>query len=83
MSWWWHAGGVWYFYAAPVEGTPGSVSDITVEGEATGKPSPAPEEPHKVFNYRPGDRNGVAYETIEDCSQARQQDGGVGVCVVR
>ena len=83
LGWWWDVGGVWYFYAEPVEGPPNSVSDIEVEDEGTAEPAPPPEEPHQAFYYRPGDLKGTAYQTIEECSQARQQAGDVGVCVLK
>jgi hypothetical protein len=48
---------------------------------ATAEPTPPPQEPHHTFYYPPGDNEGVPYETTEECSQVRQRDGNVGVCV--
>jgi hypothetical protein len=86
FGWWWDVGGVWYFYPEPIEGPPAYVSDIEVAGEpdeTTADPAPAPKEPRQVFYYGPGDLKGIAYQTIEQCSQARQQAGDVGVCVMK
>ena len=58
-------------------------SDIDVVKEPTAEPAPPPEEPHRAFYYRPGDFDGVPYETMGECSQARQQAGNVGVCVMK
>ena len=82
FGWWWDVGGVWYYYPEPIEGPPDYVSDIDVVDEATAAPPP-PNEPHYAFYYRPGDLLGTRYQTIEECSQARQQAGDVGVCVMK
>jgi hypothetical protein len=83
FGWWWDVGGVWYFYPEPIEGPPAYVSDIEVADDATVDPAPPPQQPHYAFYYRPGDLKGIAYQTIEDCSQARQQAGNIGVCVMK
>ena len=36
-----------------------------------------------AFYHRPGDPNGVPFDTIEECTNARQQAGNVGVCIVK
>ena len=82
FGWWWDVSGVWYYYPEPIEGPPDYVSDIEVVDEATAAPPP-PNEPHYAFYYRPGDLLGTRYQTIEECSQARQQAGNVGVCVMK
>ena len=49
-----------------------------------GAPSaPPPETPHRAFYYRPGDLKGVPYDTIEECTKARQKAGDVGICVMK
>jgi hypothetical protein len=83
FGWWWDVGGFWYFYSEPKEGPPTYVSDVEVADEATSVPPPQPEEPHHSFYYRPGDLKGVPYDTIEECTVARQQAGNVGVCVMK
>ena len=83
FGWWWDVGGVWYFYPEPIEGPPDYVSDIEVADDATAANPPPPEEAQHAFYYRPGDLKGVPYDTIEECTQARQQAGEVGVCVIK
>jgi hypothetical protein len=79
-GWWWHVGGVWYFYPEPFEGPPDYVSDISVVDEPTA--APPPKEPRHAVYYRPGDIIGTGYyQTLKECWQARQQAGDVGVCV--
>ena len=82
-GWWWDVGGLWYFYPQQIEGPPDYVSDIEVEDEATGAPPPSapPKEARHTFYYRPGDLKGVPYNMFEECSQARQEAGDIGVCV--
>ena len=46
-------------------------------------PSAPPETPHRAFYYRPGDLKGVPYDTIEECTKARQKAGDVGICVMK
>jgi clan AA aspartic protease (TIGR02281 family) len=36
-----------------------------------------------AFYYRPGDPNGVPFDTIEECTNAIQLAGNVGVCIVK
>jgi hypothetical protein len=83
FGWWWDVGGIWYFYPEPIEGPPDYVSDIEVADEAAAAPPPPPEEPRQTFYYRPGDLKGIPYDTIEECTKARQQAGDVGVCVMK
>jgi hypothetical protein len=83
FGWWWDVGGIWYFYPEPIEGPPDYVSDIEVADEAAAVPPPPPEEPHQTFYYRPGDLKGIPYDTIEECTKARQLAGDVGVCVMK
>ena len=88
FGWWWDVGGVWYFYPEPIEGPPAYVSDTEVADEASGNlttavPQPPPAKPHQAFYYHPGDLKGVTYDTIEECTTARQQAGDVGVCVMK
>jgi endonuclease YncB( thermonuclease family) len=44
---------------------------------------PPPREPLHAMYYRPGEFRGTRYRTIEECSQARQRAGNVGVCVLK
>jgi hypothetical protein len=37
----------------------------------------------RVFFYRPGAKNGVAYDTLEKCGEAYDRAGKVGVCVMK
>ena len=46
-------------------------------------PPPPPQRPKHAFYYHPGDLRGVPYNTIEDCTKARQRAGDVGVCVYK
>ena len=56
-------------------------------GQKTAASLPSPrEEPeisHHTFYYRPGDIEGVPYDSIVECSRARQQAGNVGICVMK
>jgi hypothetical protein len=87
-GWWWVVGGMWYFYPElsnePPQEPPTYVSDIQVEG--AGQPitptPPPPEKPHHTFYYRPGDLQGVPYDTLEECT-AIQKRAGNGVCIVK
>jgi hypothetical protein len=72
-------GGFWYFYPQQTEGPPEHVSDVEVADDTTEAP-PSPQQPQRAFYYRPGDLKGVPYDTIEECTQAMQQAGNVGVC---
>jgi hypothetical protein len=83
FGWWWDVGGIWYFYPEAIEGPPAYVSDIESDEEADAAPTPSPQEPRHTFYYRPGDIKGVPYDTIEECSQASEREGGVGVCVMK
>ena len=76
-------GGIWYFYPEQIEGPPDYVSDIEVADDGTAAYPPPPEEPQHAFYYPPGDLKGVPYDTIEECTKARQQAGDVGVCVIK
>jgi hypothetical protein len=80
FGWWWDVGGVWYYYPEAIEGPPDYVSDIEAVDEET---TPPPSEPHYTFYYRPGDLLGTRYQTFEECSQARQQAGDIGICVIK
>ena len=80
FGWWWDVGGVWYYYPEEIEGPPDYVSDIEAVDEET---TPPPSEPHYTFYYRPGDFLGTRYQTFEECSQARQQAGDIGICVIK
>ena len=51
------------------------------EGAATDLP--LAQASHHAFYYRPGDIKGVPYQTIEECWQARENAGKVGVCVLK
>jgi len=46
-------------------------------------PPPPPQRPKHAFYYHPGDLRGVPYNTIEDCTKARQRAGDVGVFVYK
>ena len=37
--------------------------------------APPPQQPKHAFYYRPGDLKGVPYDTIEECTKARQRAG--------
>jgi hypothetical protein len=82
-GWWWDVGGAWYFYPEPIEGPPTYISDTEVADETTAEPALAPQASHHAFYYRTGDIKGVPYETIEECWQAMQMAGNVGVCVLK
>jgi hypothetical protein len=43
--------------------------------------NPLPRSSSQAFYYRPGDFNGVPYETLEGCENARQRAGNVGICI--
>jgi endonuclease YncB( thermonuclease family) len=48
------------------------------------KPSPPqPKQPKQVFYYRPGDRLGTPYRTLDECERARQRAGNIGVCMMK
>ena len=84
FGWWWDVGGVWYFYPEPIEGPPAYISDTEVADDTTSVPQqPLAETKHYTFYYRPGDLKGVPYDTVEECTNARQQAGNVGTCVLK
>lgn len=43
--------------------------------------NPSPRSSSQAFYYRPGDLNGVPYDTMKGCENARQRAGNVGVCI--
>ena len=43
--------------------------------------NPSPHSSSQAFFYRPGDFNGVPYDTLEGCENARQRAGNVGICI--
>jgi len=45
--------------------------------------APPPQQPKHAFYYHPGDLKGVPYDTIEQCTKARQRAGDVGVCMYK
>lgn len=92
FGWWWDVGGVWYLYSEPTEGAPSYVSDVEAQNQttttqsspSTTQPSSTPEVPeetHFSVYYRPGDLDGVKYQTLEECWAAMKQAGNVGICV--
>ena len=84
FGWWWDVGGIWYFYSEPIEGPPTYISDTEVADDTTSVPQqPLAESKHHAFYYHPGDLIGVPYDTIEECTNARQQAGSVGICVLK
>src|SRR5262245_44913737 len=74
----------------PIEGPP-TVTGRTVRPQTSGgaevkndtTATPPPRQPKHSFYYRPGDLKGVPYDTMEDCTKARQRAGDVGVCVTK
>ena len=82
LGWWWDVGGVWYFYPDPIDGPPDYVSDVAVTDETVLPPQPA-KPPPQTFYYSPGSMTGTGYPTVEECRQAREAAGGVGVCVMK
>ena len=84
FGWWWDVGGIWYFYPGPIEGPPTYISDTEVADDTTSVPQqPLAESKHYAFYYHPGDLKGIPYDTIEGCTNARQQAGNVGICVLK
>jgi hypothetical protein len=85
FGWWWDVGGIWYLYPEQIEGPPDYVSDIEAGDEKSAAPAspPPPDEPRYAIYYRPGDFLGTRYQTLEECWQARQQAGDVGICVMK
>jgi len=85
FGWWWDVGGYWYFYGEQTEGPPDYISDVEVAvgDDATAVPPPPPPQPKHAFYYHPGDIKGVPYDTIVECTKAREQAGDVGVCVYK
>jgi hypothetical protein len=61
---------------------PRTFSGREVADDATAAPPP-PQQPKHAFYYHPGDLKGVRYNTIEECTKARQRGGDVGVCVYK
>lgn len=83
-GWWWDTGGIAYFYNAPSEGPPDRVSEVTEPDEEIPDPGSAPAvEPPRVYFYRPGDLNGVVYNTLQRCREAQEKAGNNGICVVK
>jgi uncharacterized membrane protein YdfJ with MMPL/SSD domain len=57
------------------------------EGAAIASPLPSSQGEaetslHAVY-YRPGDLKGIAYDSIVQCSKAREKAGNIGVCVIK
>jgi hypothetical protein len=46
-------------------------------------PASRSDKPRAFYYYRPGDLTGSPYQTMQQCSQAAQQAGNVGVCVMK
>ncbi len=63
---------------APLTPTP-----LRSQNEDTPASSPPSDKPHAFYYYRPGDLTGTPYQTIKECSQATQQAGNVGICVMK
>ena len=61
---------------------PRTFSGREVPNDATAAPPP-PQQPKQAFYYHPGDLKGVPYNTIEECTKARQRARDVGVCVYK
>jgi hypothetical protein len=65
-----------------------SVSDSKAgEGVANASPLPSSQGEaetslHAIY-YRPGDLKGIAYDSIVQCSKAREEAGNIGVCVIK
>jgi len=74
-GWWWDVGGIWYFYPEQIEGPPDYVSGVEVAADAP--------QPEHAFYYHPGDIKGVPYDTIVECTKARERAGDIGVCVYK
>ncbi|HME61734.1 MAG TPA: hypothetical protein VKH62_10850 [Candidatus Binatia bacterium] len=85
LGWWWDVGGVWYFYPEPIDGPPDYVSDVAVTDETVllSRPPQPRRPPPQTFYYSPGSMTGTGYPTVEECWQAREVAGGVGVCVIK
>jgi hypothetical protein len=85
VGWWWDVGGVWYFYPDPIDGPPDYVSDVAVTDETVlpSRPPQPTKSPPQTFYYSPGSLTGAGYPTVEECWQARDRAGGVGVCVIK
>ena len=86
FGWWWDVGGYWYFYGEQTEGPPDYVSDVEVAADDVvdaPPPPPPPPQPKHAFYYHPGDIKGVPYDTIVECTKARERAGDVGVCVYK
>src|SRR5262249_50337386 len=83
----WDVGGYWSFYGEQTEGPPHYVSDVEIavadDPTAAPPPPPPPPQPKHAFYYHPGDIKGVPYDTIEECTKARERAGDVGVCVYK
>jgi hypothetical protein len=83
-GWWWDTGGIAYFYNTPSEGPPDHVSEVTEPDEEAPDLGSAPAvEPSGVYFYRPGDLEGVAYDTLQDCREAQEKAGNKGICIVK
>jgi len=82
-GWWWDTGGVAYFYTARAEQPPDNVSDISEPDETDPPETGAAPEPQRAYLYRPGDLDGVVYDTLEACRKAQEDAGGAGVCVIK
>jgi hypothetical protein len=81
-GWWWDVGGIWYYYPEQIEGPPDYISEVEAGDEEPAAPAPQSEPRYAVY-YRPGDFLGARYQTLEECSQAKQQAGNVGVCIMK
>jgi len=45
--------------------------------------SQRPTKPRQAVYYRPGDTLGNRFPTLEECNQARERNGNIGVCVMK
>jgi hypothetical protein len=60
-----------------------SYSTLTRCIDHTVPASPPPQKSKRFWYYRPEDSQGIPYETLNECLQASQQAGNVGVCVLK
>jgi hypothetical protein len=63
---------------APLAPTP-----LRSQKQKTPASPPRSDKPRAFYYYRPGDLTGSPYQTMKECSQAAQQRGNVGVCVMK
>jgi hypothetical protein len=67
---------------APAVSDPKAGEGATIASPPPSSQGVAETSLHAVY-YRPGDLKGIAFDSIVQCSKAREEAGNIGVCVIK